>query len=367
MLSRSGESRRSEGRARGRASDRDAGLRRYVTNPFAEWLFVEGTWMVFDPTTKIVLETECPSAAAWRALSIVTELCSEPRFESEITDHLERSNLRHADAMTTFSSARELGLLIDEADVGIWHRRAAAAPSRHALDAIRYLALRPYQEYFDYSRPTIHDEDRRIMRRYIERGSPPPPLVKEYAGLPRIELPHPLQAGAAEATSSPALDPCAKLSHLLFLAFGALRESTFLGVLKRLLKPVPSMGARHPLEAYLLVGEGACIGAGVYHYEVMHSALTRIAPPDASIAPGITLVITAVFERSQWRYRHNFAYKDVLHDLGHATGTVKMTAEELQIALAELDDLPEWRYTPPLEEEPMAAFRIVLDAAKSEP
>jgi len=323
---------------------------RYVTNPLAEWLCLEGQWMIFDPTTKLLQTAQCPSPAVWRALSTLNALCEEPRSEQEILTHLGDAKLARADAAALFASACELGMLIPEAELDIWHRRAKEASSHQVLDAIRFLSLLPCQEYLDYSRPTVFQEDRRNMLEQIAQGEPQPPIIKEYPDVPRLVLPHP--------SLDPPTDPLRRLSHLLFFTFGALRQSLFLGLLPMLHKTVPSMGARHPLEAYLLVGERAPVKPGVYHYEVLYNALAQIAPQDGAAGPGCTLVVTALFERSLWRYRHNLGYKDVLHDLGHVTATLHMLAEDLGIPLEEIEELPPWSHTRRLEEDPMAAFRI---------
>jgi SagB-type dehydrogenase family enzyme len=111
------------------------------------------------------------------------------------------------------------------------------------------------------------------------------------------------------------------------------------------LKTSPSGGARHPVEVYPLVLRVETLEPGVYHYSVRNDALRRVRAglhedelvrafagfrwfADAPIA----FVMTAVLERSMWKYRHSHAYRVLLLDAGHLGQTFHLICTELGLA-----------------------------------
>lgn len=117
-----------------------------------------------------------------------------------------------------------------------------------------------------------------------------------------------------------------ELSFLLWATQGVQRVfgnqySTF--------RPVPSGGARHPFETYLLVNQVEGLAAGVYRYLALSHELLLVtsvdmAGPLRQISPrqpfasesSVVFVWSCVPYRGEWRY-HIAAHKCMLIDAGH--------------------------------------------------
>jgi SagB-type dehydrogenase family enzyme len=111
------------------------------------------------------------------------------------------------------------------------------------------------------------------------------------------------------------------------------------------LKTSPSGGARHPLEAYVLSLNVSGLGRGLYHYRADRHGLerlTRTATPKQveGYLPSqywyrgasALVLITAVFERSRWRYDYPRGYRAVLIEAGHFCQTFLLAATWLGLA-----------------------------------
>jgi SagB-type dehydrogenase family enzyme len=111
------------------------------------------------------------------------------------------------------------------------------------------------------------------------------------------------------------------------------------------LKTSPSSGARQPLEAYVLAVNVDGLAPGLYHYVPDEHALelvkkgatprtvARYIPEQRwyGSAPMLFL-LTAVFARTQWRYRFPRAYRSVLLEAGHVCQTFCLVATWLGLA-----------------------------------
>ena len=83
-------------------------------------------------------------------------------------------------------------------------------------------------------------------------------------------------------------------------------------------RPHPSGGGRHPLETYVYPLNVAGLDRAVYHYDPFRRRLDQVAGAEATLfetartlhrecelmdgEPAVVLVITAVFERTMWKY-----------------------------------------------------------------
>jgi SagB-type dehydrogenase family enzyme len=135
------------------------------------------------------------------------------------------------------------------------------------------------------------------------------------------------------------------ISTLLGLTWGVQRtaESVFLGPVH--LKTSPSSGARQPLEAYMLAVRVEGLRPGLYHYAPDRHCLELVkrggsARTIAKYIPGqwwydsaaAIFMMTAVFARTQWRYRFPRAYRSVLLEAGHVCQTFCLVATWLGLA-----------------------------------
>lgn len=132
---------------------------------------------------------------------------------------------------------------------------------------------------------------------------------------------------------------------LLDLTFGVREWMAVEGQGRVPLKTSPSGGARHPLEAYLLALDVRGLPRGLYHYRADRHGLERLTrtatprqvedylPSQYWYRGAAALVlITAVFERSRWRYDYARGYRAVLAEAGHACQTFLLTATWLGLA-----------------------------------
>jgi SagB-type dehydrogenase family enzyme len=194
--------------------------------------------------------------------------------------------------------------------------------------------------------------ERALREERQTRGSPP--AVKRYARARTVPL-DPARRGGEFADVLLerrtwrwfAGDPVAlaDIGTLLGLTCGVQRteESATSGTVH--LKTSPSSGARQPLEAYLLAVNVESLPAGLYHYVSDRHCLelVRRGATPATIAnyiPGqwwyesaaALFILTAVFERTQWRYRFPRAYRSVLLEAGHVVQTFCLVATWLGLA-----------------------------------
>lgn len=186
-------------------------------------------------------------------------------------------------------------------------------------------------------------------------GAPQPPLFKMTGAAASMPLPlherdtdgffSTLHARRTWRTFSRAPAPLESVSKLLQTTWGVQGyiESAGFGPLP--LKTSPSGGARHPIEVYLMALRVDGLDPGLYHYDPRGHALERIccaATPQVArdycadqsyVADAAALfIMTAVFARSMWKYRHPRAYRVVLLDAGHLGQTFCLTATRLGLA-----------------------------------
>lgn len=198
---------------------------------------------------------------------------------------------------------------------------------------------------------SILEADNEVMQRYAA-SEEVPPNYKTYDDAESIPLPevdrdrdvHPFEdaIGAAAGSAEPTADlDHETLSELLFYPFGETGTSDFgepQGT--KVLKTVPSGGARHPIEAYPVVRDVDGVPDGLYHYSVRDHALERIEAGDAVAAtldtvydlddlgftPSVVVFYSAVLLRSMWRYREPRTYRVIFHDVGHVAETLDLLA-----------------------------------------
>ncbi len=111
------------------------------------------------------------------------------------------------------------------------------------------------------------------------------------------------------------------------------------------LKISPSSGARQPLEAYVLAVRVDGLAPGLYHYVPARHALELVkkgatARTVSSYIPEqrwyasapLLFLLTAVFARTQWKYRFPRAYRSVLLEAGHVCQTFCLVSTWLGLA-----------------------------------
>ena len=197
------------------------------------------------------------------------------------------------------------------------------------------------------------DETAKYMRR-IARESPMPEPVKHYSQTKQIQLlpaqsegefPAALLARRTWRRFSATPLAFSDLSTLLGLTWG-IREWMPVAPLGRFaLKTSPSGGALHPIEAYVVARNVAGLKKGIYHYngdqhrlELVKKGATKkqmtsyLAGQDWFSHAPVVVLMTAVFTRTQWKYKFPRAYRVVLAEAGHLCQTFCLTAAWLGLA-----------------------------------
>ncbi len=167
-----------------------------------------------------------------------------------------------------------------------------------------------------------------------------PPLYKSYTGIPLVPLPagfdppdcSTLEAVAREAVAGVQDQDGAKsldltlLAQLLHLSAGLVHRRVLPLAGEVHYRAAASAGALYPVEVYLVAGDIPGLKAGVYHFSPSVSGLTRLREGDyrrelveaaagdqKTAAAPVTLVLSAIFWRSAWKYRvrgYRYCYWD---------------------------------------------------------
>jgi SagB-type dehydrogenase family enzyme len=176
---------------------------------------------------------------------------------------------------------------------------------------------------------------------------------KEYPLAATIPLPTPvlptisfadavaLRASCRQFTGEPL--PLMQLSNLLYAGYGIQGEILLDGQ-QFFERTVPSGGGLFPLELYIIMRYCDEIDPGIYHYNALHHLLEQI---HSFQLPGSLLsdlflgqrylmsaasivVITAVLERSLWKYEER-GYRYILFEAGHVAQNLNLAAAAMEI------------------------------------
>ncbi len=193
-----------------------------------------------------------------------------------------------------------------------------------------------------------------FFKRYLAE-SPQPALLKSYKKARRIPLPaveksqgefaRALLARKTHRDFSGKQIPLRVISTLLYYTWGVTGKIAAPPFGRLFHKTSPSGGARHPGEVYLLAMRVSGLTQGLYHYDGLHHSLTRLRSVKAlkkavTYAAGqefvgdasALFIMTAVFPRTQWKYRFARTYRVVLLETGHLCQTFCLVATWLGLA-----------------------------------
>lgn len=128
-----------------------------------------------------------------------------------------------------------------------------------------------------------------------------------------------------------------RLSRLLHRSYG-LTAMMQTGMGPHYLRSAPSAGGLYPAEIYLISRGTPLLAAGLYNYQAMSHSLVHFWESDIWTKlqaacfwhptleqTQLSLVVTAVFFRSAWRYQDR-AYRRIFLDTGHLLGNVELAA-----------------------------------------
>jgi SagB-type dehydrogenase family enzyme len=139
--------------------------------------------------------------------------------------------------------------------------------------------------------------------------------------------------------------PLRTLGELLWLAGRIQRWERVPGIGRFAFKTSPSGGALHPIEIYVLALRIKGLAPGLYHYaadrhrlellkrKVSPRSVTRYLPGQPWYEDAAALfLMTARFQRPQWKYTFARSYRAVLLDAGHIGQTILLAATWLGLA-----------------------------------
>ncbi|MFC7307183.1 SagB/ThcOx family dehydrogenase [Streptomyces monticola] len=93
------------------------------------------------------------------------------------------------------------------------------------------------------------------------------------------------------------------------------------------LRPAPSAGGLHPVDAQLVVGSNCPLPSGCYGYDPLRHRVHRLGPaPEA--APGVRVELSVTAQRTLSHYGHR-AWPLLLLDTGHAAAALWLAARAL--------------------------------------
>jgi SagB-type dehydrogenase family enzyme len=215
----------------------------------------------------------------------------------------------------------------------------------------------PAAGYFHVATKDVPFDDAARVNEYLSSKASRthiPKSVKRYRGaevfqlaMPRLtgEFPQVLLARRTWRRFSSKPIPVHALSTLLALTYKIQGSVAGPGNVRLPLKTSPSGGARHSIEAYVLVRNVSDVAKGLYHYaadqhalELLRSGLARrdvrkYLPNQPGFESAAALVLmTSVFERVQWKYEFGRAYRVILAEAGHLCQTFCLTATWLGLA-----------------------------------
>jgi SagB-type dehydrogenase family enzyme len=196
------------------------------------------------------------------------------------------------------------------------------------------------------------EAEQREFQALAKKEQPPSPF-KDYPERPFVKLPKKKLAGGDLGevllrrrtkrwfvNRQLSLD---ELSALLFYTWG-MTASRKTSIDERILRTSPSGGCRHPIEVYALIHDVSGLNPGIYHYSVRRHGLELLVakPIGADFVrfcsgqkwvenASVMFVMTALFERTMWRYRFPRAYRVVQIEAGHLGQTLQLAATALRV------------------------------------
>ncbi|MEU6912461.1 nitroreductase family protein [Streptomyces olindensis] len=135
------------------------------------------------------------------------------------------------------------------------------------------------------------------------------------------------------------------------------------------LRPAPSAGGLHPVDAELVVGAGCPLPPGRYGYDPLRHRVHRLGPEPDGTPSGATVELSVTPRRTVSHYGHR-AWPLMLLDTGHVAAALWLAARVLGNAepVPRLDGLTEHplaavRFAPPPAESPVSQPQVASPPA----
>jgi SagB-type dehydrogenase family enzyme len=278
------------------------------------------------------------------ALIELLSLFGEPGPAKRATSGFKGYDCRSVEA--AIRRLRSLGFLIPAAEaarrtshIKAWKQNLASVSYHVATRDVRYLRSATAADSFFRSRLSAERQPPRF-KRYRRSASYQLQRVALSADAAALRRILEERRTVREFALSPV--PFETLAGIVHGTWGMTGEVEA-GVLGPLLtKTSPSAGARHPIECYVLAWNVANLQPGLYHFDVRGNELRRLRSGDlraeaVEAASGqkyiarasFLCVMTAVFQRTLWKYPIENAYRVLWLDAGHLAQTFCLLATSL--------------------------------------
>jgi len=200
----------------------------------------------------------------------------------------------------------------------------------------------------------VGSEEGFTVLQQLARSHPKPSPVKRYPRAKKVQLdwpnvgsefPRVLLSRRTWRRFSKQPADLAALGTLLGLTWGVQGWVKVPRVGSLAIRTSPSGGALHPIEAYLFARNVRGLRPGLYHYDCAAHRLDLLRRGASSRqvvhylegqwwfgGASFVVFMTAVFERTQWKYDYPRAYRAVLMEAGHLCQTFCLTATWLGLA-----------------------------------
>lgn len=233
-----------------------------------------------------------------------------------------------------------------------------------ALDAKECLIEKKWEwnqdvRYFHYSTQHIVYEDNFEIQRTslarLAREIPPPDAFKDY-GRSDVKLLGSFDDSSGEfwnvlrsrRTKRSFVQEeisLSDLSNILLWTWGRTHLITDQEVGSYILRTSPSGGARHPIEVYPVILRVNGVTPGIYHYSVKRHELECLRTgmfTDLAVRlcsnqewvrdAAVVFFMTAVVNRTMWKYKQTNAYRVIQLDAGHIGQTFHLVCTKLGLA-----------------------------------
>jgi SagB-type dehydrogenase family enzyme len=237
---------------------------------------------------------------------------------------------------------------------------------------------RPGEEFmfrtrYEFSGPSDQQLGKRqppLFRRHPAAGEPtllPPP--GEFS-LPPADFPALITSRVSRREYTTESFSLAELSWLLWATQGV---KGVYGDNYAAMRTVPSAGARHALETYLVINRVAGLEPGLYQFLPLEHAVARLANIEAIarkvsvaclgqaivVTSAVTIIWTAVPYRMTWRYGQR-GYRYLHLDAGHVCQNLYQAAEALKAGCCAIAAFDDERMADLLKLDPAEEFVIYL-------
>lgn len=213
--------------------------------------------------------------------------------------------------------------------------------------------------FFHYSIQHVKYEDNYDIQRtslaQLAREIPPPDAFKDYGRSdvkllgsfdePSGELWNVLRSRRTKRSFSQQEISFSDLSNILLWTWGKTHLLTDNEVGPYILRTSPSGGARHPIEVYPVILRVKGVEPGIYHYSVkrheleclktgtfMDLAVRLCSNQEWVRNAAVVFFMTAVVNRSMWKYKQSNAYRVIQLDAGHLGQTFHLVCTSLGLA-----------------------------------